>query len=525
VTGTAAASSAPAALSLGDASMAFAGVAALRRVSLTVAPGEIRALVGKNGSGKSTLIKILSGYHRPASGTTLAIGGEHFAFPLSPEKLRTAGLAFVHQDLGLVAEASILDNVLVGRFAGGRAAPIAWRRERERVRTTLARFGLDLDPSRPVSALSPSERAFVAIARGFIDAGGPAGRVIVLDEPSAFLPEADVARLFAGIRSLAASGRGVIYVSHRLDEVLEIAHSVTVLRDGALVHEGPVAGLGEDDLVRHILGEDVRTFYPALAPAREELALSVRELDGETVGGASFTVRRGEIVGLTGLAGAGHEELPYLIAGARRAAGGVVRIGERKYDARVLDPIATRAAGLALLPADRQKASGAQEASVRENVSLPVLARFARFGTIRAGLERLAAERLLHAFDVRPARSEAPLRTLSGGNQQKALLGKWMQTAPSVLVLHEPTQGVDVGSKQDIFRRIEEIAASGVAVLIASSEAEDLARLCHRVAVLRRGRIAGVLAGPDLTETAIADLGFRDRDVLSADERQGAHAA
>jgi ribose transport system ATP-binding protein len=214
---------------------------------------------------------------------------------------------------------------------------------------------------------------------------------------------------------------------------------------------------------------------------------------------------------VTGLGGSGYEELPYLLSGALPAAAGVLLVGGVRIAAKALRPPAARALGLALLPADRQRASAAQRLSVRENVSLPVLDRFFRWGLLQRGAERRATQAILQRFGVRPPDPEAPLRTLSGGNQQKALLGKWMQTAPAVLLLHEPTQGVDVGSKQDIFRKIEEAAAAGVAVIIASAEVEDLAHLCHRVAVLRGGRLAGDLAGSERTEQAINDLAFRDR--------------
>lgn len=497
------------ALRLSGASMAFGGVTVLDNVSLSLAPGEVRALVGKNGSGKSTLIKILSGFNRPRPGATLQLGEKRFDLPSAPEELRASGLSFVHQDLALNTDASILDNVLVGRFSGRGLTPIAWRRESARVERVLAFFGVSHPPHRLVRDLQAVDRALVAITRGFIDAQEHGG-VMVLDEPSAFLSEADVNRLFAAIRTLAASGSAVVYVSHRLDEVLSLADTVTVLRDGVVVHEGPAASLSEDALINHILGEDIRRFYPALAPARDDVLLSVDRLDGALVKSLSLQLHRGEIVGVTGLSGAGFEELPYLISGALPSAGGTLTIGDRSFPARLVRLPLTRALGLALLPADRQRASGAQRLSVRENISLPILDRFFSWGRMDRRAERGAARTLLNRYGVRPADPDAQLGTLSGGNQQKALFGKWMQTEPRVLLLHEPAQGVDVGSKQEIFREIEKAAASGVAVLIASSEAEDLANLCHRVVVLRRGTAAGELVGGELTEQAINNLAFRE---------------
>jgi ribose transport system ATP-binding protein len=501
------------ALRLSGASMTFGGTTVLNDVSLSLARGEIRALVGKNGSGKSTLIKILSGFHRPPSGATLHLGKRRFDLPAPPEALREAGLSFVHQDLGLNPDASILDNVLVGRFSARGLAPIAWRREARRVEHALVTFGVTHASHRLVRDLQAVDRALVAIARGFIDAREHGG-VMVLDEPSAFLTEADVKRLFLAIRTLAAAGTAVIYVTHRLDEVLSLTNTVTVLRDGVVVHEGPTAALSEDVLIGHILGEDIRRFYPDLAPPRDDVVLDADGIRGGLIRSLSLRLHRGEIVGITGLNGAGFEELPYLLSGALPSSGGTVTIRGRVFPARILRPHLTIEQGVALLPADRQRASGAQRLSVRENLSLPVLDRFFSFGRLNGRAERRAAHALLQRYKVRPPDPDSQLYTLSGGNQQKALFGKWMQTNPDILLLHEPTQGVDVGSKQEIFREIEKAAAAGVAVLIASSEAEDLANLCHRVVVLRRGLFAGELSGVELAEQTINNLAFRESPLV-----------
>jgi len=507
------------ALTLDRVSKTFGGARALDEVALTLARGEIRALVGKNGSGKSTLIKILSGFHSPDAGASLAVRGRRFSLPASVDEVRAAGLSFVHQDLALIPDATVLENVLVGRFADVGIRPIRWRREAERVRRALARFDFDLPLDAQVRRLSPVERAFVAIARGFIDADTKPG-VLVLDEPTAFLPQDEVGRLFGAIRALAAEGEAILYVSHRLDEVLDLAQTVTVLRDGRSVFEGETKGLSEEALVRQILGADVQSFYPALASPRETIALAVEGLSGAGVRDISLSLRRGEILGVSGLAGAGHEALPYLLTGAVAATAGELRAGGRTLDARKLSPTLTREIGFALLPADRQRTSGAQMLSLRENLSLPVLSSFFHHGFLNRRQEQAEASKWLQDFGVRPAAPEALLRTLSGGNQQKALLAKWMQTNPEVLLLHEPTQGVDVGAKQDIFRKLEDFAERGVGVLIASAESEDLARLCHRVLTLRNGRVVGELSGPALSEHAINDLAFRDAP--RASERESA---
>ncbi len=505
---------ADAALALRHASKTFGGVTVLSDVSFFLRPGEIRGLVGKNGAGKSTLIKILSGFHVPDPGTSLEVSGRSVALPAAQAELRASGLSFVHQDLALVAEASVLDNILVGTARGPGLAPIRWRREARRVSAALQRLGLGISPYIPVSDLSPVERALVAIARALIDIE-PGRGVLVLDEPTAFLPENETERLFAVVRALARSGVAVIYVSHRLDEILNLTDSVTVLRDGRHAFQSDTAGLAEEELIRHILGEDVSAFYPDRSPAGEETELSARGLTGSLLRGVDLEVLRGEILGVTGLAGSGYEELPYLLFGSQPAQSGTVHIGRREIDASHLDPALARKLGFALLPADRQHASGAQHLSVRENVSLPVLADFFRRGRLDGSAELKRVGEILRRFDVRPPRPQLPLRSLSGGNQQKALLGKWMQTAPKVLLLHEPTQGVDIGSKQEIFRRIEDAASAGTAVVIASAETEDLANICHRVAVLRRGEIAGVLTGSAQTPEAIDKLALSNATDLA----------
>lgn len=497
------------ALVLTGASKSFDGIIVLQDAFLRLERGEIRALVGKNGSGKSTLIKILSGYHAPAPGAELMLAGVRQTLPMAPEALRRAGLAFVHQDLGLVGDADILDNMLVGRFRARGLAPIDWRTERERIAEVFDLFGLRRAPHEKLSALDAVERALVAIARAFLDAGEHGG-VIVLDEPTVFLPSEDVERLFAAVRSIAAAGTAVLYVSHRLEEILSLTDTVTVLRDGRVVHEGRTEALDQDGLVRAILGEDVETFYPRRLDARQDLVLQAENLSGFVADAFSLDLRKGEVVGVTGLAGSGYEEVPYLLSGALASRHGKLRKDGRQLAGHSLTVPASRALGIALLPADRQKASGAQTLSVLENVALPVFGRFFRGGRIRQGAMRESVANLLQAYGVRPADPDLALRALSGGNQQKALLAKWMQTKPDVLLLHEPTQGVDVGAKHDIYARVEAAAGDGFSVVIASAETADLARICHRVLVMRRGAVVADLSGDQLTEQAITDHSFRN---------------
>ncbi|MCW3063244.1 MAG: Monosaccharide-transporting ATPase [Solirubrobacterales bacterium] len=489
-------------------SKTFGAVRVLEDAALTLQPGEIRALVGRNGSGKSTFIKILAGFHEPDPGGTLEVGGEAVDLPVRLGSAQRHGLSFVHQDLALVDEGSVVDNVLVGRFATAAGGRIPWRRERRRVAEALARFGVEADPRAAVSELGQVDRALVAIARSLLELP-EAGGVLVLDEPTAFLPDEDVERLFAAVREVAATGTAVVYVSHRLDEVLALGHTVTVLRDGRVVSTEPTAGLPKERLVELILGQELEAFYPSLADAGSERVLEANGLRGAVVRDVSLWLAAGEIVGVTGLNGSGFDELPYLLFGAGDARAGTVTAGGTTRDAADLRPEVAIAAGLALLPGDRQRRSGVQDLRVRENVSLPALRQFFRGGRLRHGEERRAVRSVLERLTVTPPDDRLLLSQLSGGNQQKALLGKWLQLAPRVLLLHEPAQGVDVLAKRELFVQIEQAAQGGAAVLIASAEAEDLVHLCHRVLVLQDGQAAGQLAGGEISEERIAELSYR----------------
>jgi ribose transport system ATP-binding protein len=497
-----------AALEARGISKTFGTVRVLHEATMTIAPGEVRALVGRNGSGKSTFIKILSGFHAPDAGGRLAVGGVEVELPLPAGGAQRAGLSFVHQDLALVEESSVIDNVLVGRFATAAGGRIPWRRERGRVEEALARFGLHVDVRAPVKELSQVDRAIVAIARSLLELP-PTGGVLVLDEPTAFLPDEEVERLFAAVRAVAASGTAVLYVSHRLDEVLSLCHQVTVLRDGRVVATEPIAGLAKERLVELILGEDLGSFYPEIAAAGDTVALRADGLRGQVIRDVSLDLAEGEIVGVTGLSGSGFGELPYLLFGGGGARAGRVTVDDATIDAEALTPAASIGRGVVLLPGDRQRASGVQDMRVRENVSLPAIGRFFRGGRLRHGEERRAVGDLLERFTVVPPDGGRLLSELSGGNQQKALLAKWLQLRPRVLLLHEPAQGVDVLAKRDLFAQIEQAAEGGAAVLISSAEAEDLAHLCHRVLVLQDGRVAGQLTGGAITEERIADLSYR----------------
>jgi ribose transport system ATP-binding protein len=484
-------------------SKAFRGTHALVDVSLDVLPGEIHALVGHNGSGKSTLTKVLSGYHHPDRGS-VAIRGTVVDLPLTADDLRRLGVAFVHQDLGLVETMSVVENLRVGRFETGFAGRVRWRRERERARQLLESFDLHVDPTVPVAKLSQAQRVIVAVMRALQDVQGRSDSgLLVLDEPTSALPAGEVELLFAAMRTVAASGVGILFVTHDLDEVFRITDRVTALRDGRRVATEPTRQLTHESLVELVIGRKLGQLYPPSKDARAGATLlRVTGVSGETVRDVSFDLRRGEILGLTGLIGAGQDELPYLIYGARPARSAAIEFKGRPLGAP--SPARCQEAGIVLVPSDRKRLSTVPRATVTENVTLPSLREFRVRGRIDLGRERTAVERVLERFDVRPRDPGRPISTLSGGNQQKVVLGRWLRLNPDVVLLHEPTQGVDIGARQAIFEILRDAAAGGTSILYASAEYEDLANVCDRVLVMYRGQVVSELEGDRLSKEEIA---------------------
>jgi ribose transport system ATP-binding protein len=494
----------PPILSARGLSKTFGGRVVLRDVDLDVLPGEIHGLVGQNGSGKSTLIKILAGVYAPDPGASLSVSGTPIPLPLDPRRGDVLGLSFVHQDLGLVPEMTVLENLRVGHYATGFGWRIRWQSEREAVRAALDRFGLaHISPDAPVSTLRAVERATIAIVRAFERLQNHPSGLLVLDEPTVYLPRDGVDRLFAAVRTVSTHGVGVLFVSHRLDEVRGVTDRVTVLRDGARVDTAPTSSLGEQDLLERILGRALGELYPGQHDIQGQVLLRVDDLRADGLSPFGLELRRGEIVGITGLLGMGQERIPYLLFGAERARHGSLQVSSRMQDVRTLSPRRAIDLGLALLPADRLRDGAAQGATVLENVTLPGLGGYFRNGLLRHRQERRRVSDRLAAFQVTPREPERIFMQLSGGNQQKSLLIKWFETQPLVMLLHEPTQGVDIGARKQIFERIRDFAQSGGAVLISSVEYADLANLCDRVIVFRDGRVVSEVRSPALSEDVI----------------------
>jgi ribose transport system ATP-binding protein len=496
-------------LSARNFSKTFSGKTVLQNLDLDVLPGEVHGLLGQNGSGKSTFIKILAGYYAPDEGASLTVRGKPVALPLDPREPHLLGIAFVHQDLGLVPEMSVLENLRVGNFETGRCWRIPWRLERRRVRDSLRPFGLEhVAPEAEVRSLREVERALIAIVRALDRLKGLESGVLVLDEPTAYLPRDGVERLFNAVRTVAAQGIGVLFVTHRLEEVRVLTDRVTILRDGAHVETAATASLSEQDLIERILGRSLGELYPSAHEVQGDVALSARNVTGKVVRSFSIVVHRGEIVGLTGLLGMGHEQAPHLLFGSQRARSGEISVGGRDYDLRRMSPRDAIAAGLALLPANRLREGAVQAATVTENVTLTTLPSYFSRGVLRHRRERRQVMGLLHEFHVTPPEPGRILAKLSGGNQQKALLAKWFATKPEVFILHEPTQGVDIGAKKQIFAQIRDLAQAGGSVILASVEYADLAHLCDRVLVFRDGRVVAELHGAGLSEERIVEQCF-----------------
>lgn len=480
-------------LEIRNLSKTFPGVRALDSVSLTVREGEILALLGHNGSGKSTLVKVLAGVHRPDDGATITVpgtagGSEH------------SGLHFIHQDLGLVPMLSALENIDLGQSLKGRAfrrAPV--KQERARAHELITEFGADFDVTAPVATLTPAERTVVAIARALNDWTSPRN-VLVLDEPTAALHGEEVEKLFAAVRRVAARGAGIIFISHRLEEVIEIADSVIILRNGVVAADQTKGNFDHQSLVDVIAGEGHTDAQDRAATAGGDVRLSVRDLQGPELHGISLDVRAGEIVGISGLLGSGSETLASCVYGGTRRTGGNVSIDGVSVEAH--SPAAAIKAGAALVPADRRRHGAIVTMSARENLTLPLLRPLRRAtGRLDTKAERNEAQRWMNDVEVLPADGvDRPFALFSGGNQQKIVLAKWLRNTPRVLLLEEPTQGVDVGAQASIYALISRAARSGAAVLVSSSDTEELAAICDRVLVLRDGRVHVELSGAELTE-------------------------
>lgn len=462
----------------------YNGVSVLRDIDLQIAPGEVHSLVGENGAGKSTLLKILGGVVRADEGT-VSFDGEEITLT-TPRDAIAHGVSLISQEGALVPALSVLENVFLAQWAhtGGVRRPRADRRTFDRL---LEMTGFAIDSRERVDRLPIGTQQQVEILRAL----ARGARVLALDEPTAVLAEHEKENLLGLIRRLAANGTTVILVSHFLDEVLAVADRITVLRDGALVVTDDASAQNPTSLVRHMVGRSIDVLYPdpAPVPADAPVRLSARGLSRGIVQGVDLEVRAGEIVGIAGLVGSGRSETLRMLFGADRPTSGVVTVDGQAL--RRISPRRSMRAGVALVPESRKQQGLVMARSVRENVALASLGGRSVLSLVRRRRERIAIDRVSRSVDIRAADKSAAVETLSGGNQQKALFAKWLLRSPRVLLVDEPTRGVDVAAKSQIHHLITELAADGMAVVCVSSEIEELLALSHRVLVLRHGRPVG----------------------------------
>lgn len=499
-------------LELRSLSKSFGTVRALHQVDLTVRRGEIHGVVGQNGSGKSTLVKILAGLHTPDRGSRIVVAGRRLGSPTRLRDLREAGITIVHQDLGLVPGKSVAENIAVGGFhTRGWARPIDWRREERIAAEILERLeARSIAPSAMVGGLGPADRSIVAIARALRDQR-EGGGVIVLDEATRALPKDALEDFYRTLRGVVAAGGSALLISHNLEEVMLLTDRVTVLRDGAVV-DGAVetASTTERELARRMLGRDIeRRVHARTAIADGPPPVRISGVTGTVVRDLDLDVRSGEVLGVTGVAGSGWDELPYLITGARGRAAGTVRLGERRLDLRGATSRRCIDAGIAFIPEHRIDDGLALGLSVTENITLPRVRRKGRPWWTGLAWQRSEADQVIERLGVRPPDRARPVGQLSGGNQQKVMLGKWLTGRPRLLVLHEPTQAVDVGAREDILHAVSATAEDGVAVLLASIQPADLAAVCDRVLVFGAGRVVAELLRPG--EDAIVEAVYAGR--------------
>ena len=469
----------------------FPGVRALRGVDLEVRAGEVLALLGENGAGKSTLIKVLAGAHLPDEGVIL-INGQP-AQIRNPIDARRAGVAVIYQELNLVPALTVRENVFLGREAS-RFGFVRSQSEARQTRELLQKVGSEINPETPCGRLTVAQQQLVEICKAL----SQEARVIVMDEPSAALSLTEVRRLFTVIKDLKARGLGVVYISHRLDEIFEVADRVTVLRDGEHVATLGLGDTSRERLIELMVGRRIDQEFPKRASVVGQVRLAVRGLSREpAVRDVSFSLRGGEVVGLTGLVGAGRTEMARLIFGADSPDAGTIELDGKRLSIR--NPRDAIRAGIGLLTEDRKGQGLVLGLSVRENFSLPNLDRFSRQGRVLHGVEREAFLRHVKTLGIKVPHTEQLARNLSGGNQQKVVLAKWLERNCDVIIFDEPTRGIDVGAKYEVYLLINQLAASGKAILMISSELPEVLGMSDRVLVMRGGRIAG-----EITEVAKA---------------------
>ncbi|WP_282851739.1 sugar ABC transporter ATP-binding protein [Gulosibacter sediminis] len=495
--------SAPAVLELRDVRKTFGSVVALRSGTIKVDRGSIHALVGENGAGKSTLVKIVAGLYQRDSGT-LRLDGEDVDFS-STAQSKDAGIAVIYQEPTLFPDLSVTENIFMGRQPVGRFGRIDSREMRHEVERLFTRLGVKIDPDRPAEGLSIADQQVIEIAKAVsLDA-----KLLIMDEPTAALSGVEVDRLFTIARALRDEGRGLIFISHRFEEVFALCDQITVMRDGAYIETVATADATVDQIVKRMVGRDVTELFPKQPAEIREVLLEVNGLTQPGVfSDISFQVRRGEIVALAGLVGAGRSEVARAVFGVDP-----YRTGSVRFEGKTLakgSPAAAMRAGIALVPEDRRYQGLVIDDTVGRNVTLALRNRLAKWGLITTGIENRAAAIWASRLEVKTNALDTVASTLSGGNQQKVVLAKWLSRNPDLLIIDEPTRGIDVGTKSEVHRLLSELAGQGMAVLMISSELPEVLGMADRVLVMREGRLTGELTRDEATQESVMHLATHD---------------
>jgi rhamnose transport system ATP-binding protein len=492
-------------------SKSYAGVEALKGVSFELSEGEVHALVGENGAGKSTLIKVITGAVAPDSGT-LQVGGRLVPHN-SPAVARSLGIAAVYQQPALFPDLTVAENIALSLEGGGAWRRIDWTARRRRARELMERTGAAIDPDRAVHTLSMPEQQIVEIAKAI----GASARILIFDEPTSSLTANEVERLFRVIAALRSGGAGIVYISHRLEEVTSIADRVTVLRDGKTVDPRPMCQTDRAGLIRMMVGRDVQAIFPKRELELGEPLLEVRRLHSREAGihDVSLTVRAGEILGLAGLVGSGRTQLAETLFGLTPADSGEILLAGQAV--RIPSPSAAIRHRIAYLPEDRRQHGVVLEMAVAANASLANLSAVSRGGMVDDGAERRLARSFVERLHIKTPSLYAETGSLSGGNQQKVALARWLAIDPRVLILDEPTQGVDIGSKSEIHEMMVDLAAQGMAIIMISSELPEILGMSDRIAVMHEGTITAILGRGEATQERVlaAALGQADAERAS----------
>jgi inositol transport system ATP-binding protein len=478
----------------------FPGVIALDDVSLRVKPGTVHAVMGENGAGKSTLMKIIAGIHTPDAGE-IHLHGERIRLACPRDALESK-IAMIHQELNLMPFMTVAENIWIGREPLNALGVISHRALRYKTRELFERLRIDIDPDAEVRELSIAGRQMVEIAKAI----SYESQLLIMDEPTSALTEREVAHLFAIIRDLKARGKGIIYITHKINEVFEIADEVSVFRDGKYIATASAADVTRDEIIRLMVGREIAQIFPKEATNVGDVVLSARDLTlrGE-LRGVTFDLRAGEILGIAGLVGAGRSKLAEVIFGVSPASSGKLLIGGRQVS--IDSPQEAMSHGIAFLTEDRKETGCFLALNVLENLEICLLSQhLTRFGFVRRGAARLACEAIARQLRVKTPDLHEPIVNLSGGNQQKVLIGRWLLTKPRILILDEPTRGIDVGAKVEIYQLVSRLAAQGAAVLMISSEMPEILGMSDRIMVMREGRVTGILDRNEADQVRIMNL-------------------